>query len=772
MMPTEVERLFRKLVRHDPAPHQTACAEALGRGKPVILCAPTGSGKSEAVWIPFLSLRGRELPHRMIHVLPLRALANQLARRLAGYACAWDPSLRVETVHGQRPHSVLFYADAIVATLDQVVCSYACAPLSLGVRFGNIPAGAIPGSLLVFDEVHTFEPLLGLQTALTLARRAGECKMPFVVMSGTLPQTFLTELSEELGACLIEAEDRLSPAQRPRRVTLRIEPTHLTPEIVLEYAAFYTKTIVVANTVSRALQLYEGLRSRVPGQCLLVHSRFNEMDRARKEQQIERLFGKDALSERALLVATQVVEVGLDISCDLLVTELAPSDALVQRLGRCARWGGNGLGIIFNQLENPWPYDTELLEATAAALTKYGVDGKALTWQLERNLVDEVFGPYAERWLARASGSRALASLAEANFKGNPAKAERAVRDANSVEVVLHHDPQALGEDVRRLPRCPLRLDVFQKFVQRSTARVWEVAVDRGAVDEYRVRVEIQPVRPNALAPGGLYVIHPEHASYDGEFGLRLGEPGVSAEPVVFPPRKSHAARLDDTSGMELWVDHAVRVVKVWDEVILARESKAVAMLADLVGWFESRLRNWVRLLLVLHDLGKLTAEWQRAIRYGLRPPLDDDELLARRGGGHLPSLPPHATVSAWIATPVLSRLVEPELQEILVVPSLGAIAHHHSIRSERTPPFTMHPRWYEAVKQGLALTGFQLDREDFNTVPPAGTGTLNLGLSFLSSRQYTSYVLLSRWVRLSDWAASGGGEDAIHRFEEWFRDL
>jgi len=772
-MPKEVESLFRRLVRHDPAPHQMACAEALGKCKPVILCAPTGSGKSEAVWIPFLALRGRELPHRMIHVLPLRSLANQLARRLARYARAQDPSLRVETVHGQRPDSVLFYADAIVATLDQVVCSYACTPLSLGVRFGNIPAGAIPGSLLVFDEVHTFEPLLGLQTALTLARRAAHCKMPFVMMSGTLPKTFLTKLSEELGACLIEAEDRFSAAQGPRHVTLKIEPAHLTPEMVLKYAAACTKTIVVVNTVSRALQLYEGLRSRAPGRCLLVHSRFNERDRELKEQDIERLFGRSASDENAVLIATQVVEVGLDISCDLLVTELAPADALVQRLGRCARWGGNGLGIIFSQLENCWPYQPELLKATADALAKWRADGQELTWPLEKVLVDEVFGTYFREWVKPEAAARVLSSLAEANFRANPAKAQQAVREANSVEVALHQDPAGLGDDVLRLPRCPLRLEVLRNFLQKDTPRVWQVVVDRRPQDDYRPHIEIRQLPPNSpLTPGGFYVVDPGFASYDEEYGLRLGNRGASAQPVQIAPRSGRVPRSDESTRLEPWVDHAERAVRAWEEVILPRERNALAMLAGLLGWPEVQVLDWVRLLLVFHDLGKLTTEWQRGIRQGLRSPSSAPDLLARRGGGKLPSLPAHATVSAWISGPALCRLAGPRLMEVLVVPSLGAIAHHHSIRSDLVPPFTMHPGWYEAVSQAAKLTSLELKREDFNTQSPNGSGSLNLGLSFLSPRPYTSYVLLSRWIRLSDWAASGGGEDAIRSFEEWFRDL
>lgn len=125
----------------------------------MLLRAPTGSGKSEAVFVPFVELKGKDPPNKMIYSLPMRALVNSLHERFKKYL----PSLDIRAQHGEKPESVLFDANCIIATLDQVITSYACAPSSLGIRYGNIPAGAVASSFHVFDEVHTFEPLLGLQ---------------------------------------------------------------------------------------------------------------------------------------------------------------------------------------------------------------------------------------------------------------------------------------------------------------------------------------------------------------------------------------------------------------------------------------------------------------------------------------------------------------------------------------------------------------------------------------------------------------------------------
>jgi len=261
------EEQFKAIAGFPPADHQSACAQALQRGKSIILRAPTGSGKSESVWIPFLLSRGESLPMRMIHVLPMRALVNQLESRMSGYVKNFKGKLasqiRTAAMHGKRPESVLFYADAVFATLDQVVTSYACTPLSLSIRHGNIPAGAIPGSFLVFDEVHTFEPALGLQAVLILAERAAKMGMPFVIMSATLPRGFLSSLVDRLGSNRVEMLDgsRLQAADRPeRRVTFEVRSERLTVQHIITAAKAAKKVLVVVNTVKRAIDLFDEIR--------------------------------------------------------------------------------------------------------------------------------------------------------------------------------------------------------------------------------------------------------------------------------------------------------------------------------------------------------------------------------------------------------------------------------------------------------------------------------------------------------------------------------
>lgn len=443
------EEQFKAIAGFPPADHQSACAQALQRGKSIILRAPTGSGKSESVWIPFLLSRGESLPMRMIHVLPMRALVNQLESRMSGYVKNFKGKLasqiRTAAMHGKRPESVLFYADAVFATLDQVVTSYACTPLSLSIRHGNIPAGAIPGSFLVFDEVHTFEPALGLQAVLILAERAAKMGMPFVIMSATLPRGFLSSLVDRLGSTRVEMLDgsRLQAADRPeRRVTFEVRSERLTVQHIITAAKAAKKVLVVVNTVKRAIDLFDETRRELTkdwnGRILLAHSRFYDDDRQTKENEIDSLLGKQPVDDRCVMIATQVVEVGLDISCDVLLTEMAPIDTLIQRAGRCARWGGPGQVLAFAMLETKRPYDDRLVDDTVEALESYREVSKELTWEEEKALVDKVLDPYFKSWVEPDAAGRVLASLADATFTGDSTKAEKTVRDTLSVEVGIH----------------------------------------------------------------------------------------------------------------------------------------------------------------------------------------------------------------------------------------------------------------------------------------------------------------------------------------------
>ncbi len=153
------------------------------------------------------------------------------------------------------------------------------------------------------------------------------------------------------------------------------------------------KVLVVVNTVDKAIELYETLADTAKAsskEAICYHSRYIKKDRAKKEQEI---FDLDKLNEGGLLIATQVVEVSLDIDFDILYTENAPIDAIIQRAGRVnrKRQKKDTKVIIFDHYEiSEKIYDVpNILKNTYSEFVK--VDNHRLSEKKLNELVDIVY---------------------------------------------------------------------------------------------------------------------------------------------------------------------------------------------------------------------------------------------------------------------------------------------------------------------------------------------------------------------------------------------
>lgn len=137
-------------------------------------------------------------------------------------------------------------------------------------------------------------------------------------------------------------------------------------------------SLVVCNTVERACATFDALRAQAPHQSAeLVHSRFRPAERSAWTTSFLSRASCVTGADR-IIVATQVVEAGVDISAGVVVTELAPWPSLVQRFGRCARYGGRGTCLVVDRgrEENDiLPYTAEELEASWTALSRLNEEG-------------------------------------------------------------------------------------------------------------------------------------------------------------------------------------------------------------------------------------------------------------------------------------------------------------------------------------------------------------------------------------------------------------
>ncbi len=351
---------------------------------PLLLKAPTGSGKTEAILAPFLSQfidNDFYIAPRMIYVLPARVLVNNVAERIKKYAQQISPHISVEVQHGDVPNSPFFIADIVVTTLDQFLYGFARASRQVG-RHLDIPAGSIASSVIVFDEAHMYRDGFTFSIMRALMEILHKSHIPFVIMTATMPESLERSLFESIPLSDNQKVTGNITMASNLKITFEDNPLYLndnvniTEEILNKISK--QKTLIVVNQVKRAQKIYEEVKSRLglnDNQIVLLHSRFTKTHRKSHEDKALSLIphkdeGKIIIPEGAgIVVSTQVLEAGIDFSTQLLLTELAPADSLVQRAGRCARYANeSGEMIIFpveDQDREYLPYDKETMIKTS-----------------------------------------------------------------------------------------------------------------------------------------------------------------------------------------------------------------------------------------------------------------------------------------------------------------------------------------------------------------------------------------------------------------------
>ncbi|MFK0293904.1 type I-E CRISPR-associated protein Cse1/CasA [Streptomyces sp. NPDC090442] len=248
-------------------------------------------------------------------------------------------------------------ASFAVATIDQVLFA------GLKTRHLALRHLAVAGKVVVIDEVHAYDAYMGRYLDRVLEWLAAY-RVPVVLLSATLPaerrRALVAAYAGSVGAEVEAAADAypLITAVSPGHPVLSAHPAAASgrrTEVVVErleddLAVLADRlereladggcALVVRNTVDRVLETADVLRERLGNEAVTVtHSRFLAADRAAKDSDLLRRFGREGQERprRHVVVASQVVEQSLDVDFDLLVTDLAPVDLVLQRMGRLHR---------------------------------------------------------------------------------------------------------------------------------------------------------------------------------------------------------------------------------------------------------------------------------------------------------------------------------------------------------------------------------------------------------------------------------------------------
>ena len=806
--------------------YQIQVSQHLQSGRSVILQAPTGAGKTLAALWPYLEAwdRGnaRFFPRKCIYSVPMRTLANQFVDEIQKLTendmiLAENPTISIHT--GEHPNDPKFESDLIFTTIDQTLSSFLGIPYSLSLGQSNLNAGAVASSYLIFDEFHLFPPQ-ALATTLQMLKMLNGIT-PFLLMTATFSQTMLAELSNTLNAVVVTQGkgkidfQSLPSQQKERRYHTVNHP--ITAEDVL--AQHKTRSIAICNTVQRAQDLYTALKEIAPEgvEIKLLHSRFYKEDRTQKEEWLRREFGKDKNEytvESAILVATQVIEVGLDITSESLHTELAPANAVLQRAGRCARYSGEKGNVFIYRLpekENKngemepqyAPYHTDgQKELCKKTWTTFAVqNGNRFTFIEEQDLLSDVHGERDRQVLqelqAGQSGHRK--KMQDAMARQEYRLASDLIRDVNNINIIVHPDPNADTDPTHPSKlKNPWRWQSFGLFagsVYGAFDTLQELADDIGhddwtmmflhqkspeGLEEWETaeeRYEWLPVTDRNQLRGALLVaVHPRLAQYSSETGFQLGVD--SGKNWCVPERKKTPRRGDRrfTFHRETYLEHITGLHKAyqykWDGDGTLRQA-----LKDDMAYTFSRyeqqnelsagtMDTLARFIIAGHDLGKLGKKWQDWAHNWqelsqIHNPAPPDEMLAHTDyDGSIAQRelqkkqgkrPPHAAESAYaLRKPAFCAAGR---NPNLTRAALTAIARHHTA-THQGHVTAFQPASGAQTALESAFSQADIDSSLLTTV----TWTFSdddLANMFIESDKVTSqvipYFLLVRVLRLAD---------------------
>lgn len=330
---------------YNDRPFHKSCEIADGH---ILAIAPTGAGKTEAA---LLWATNRE-PAKILFLMPTMVTSNSLYERMSKYyftarecglihsgadtyfAQQDDDNTRDDLRWDLRRFKA-FMAPVMVSTVDQMLTS--------GFNIGPWcqKEWALVGSRVIIDEIHAYQPYtLGLITAAIEKIKLLGGKV--CLMSATMPNF----LREHFGAVLevpapIVAEELMN-RQKCRWQYTEANIDELT-DAVQGHLQQGRKIAIVFNTVRAAQEAYRKWRAILgKGKILCYHSQFIMRDRQIKENLLMQKDAKGRPVHFDLVIATQAIEVSLDISFDIMYSECAPLDSLIQRAGRCNRYAAEG----------------------------------------------------------------------------------------------------------------------------------------------------------------------------------------------------------------------------------------------------------------------------------------------------------------------------------------------------------------------------------------------------------------------------------------------
>lgn len=310
---------------------------AKNKERNVILKAQTGLGKTEAGFLWIGNGKG-------FFTLPLKSATNSIFERLTNQIISTENKRKIGLLHSNFKDVYIENYDGNESEILKYITSTRQFSLPIAIctidqlfDFVFKAAGfemklaTLSYSKIVIDEIQMYSPELTGYLLFGL-KQITEFGGKFSVITATFPPV-LNHFLKKLKIDFIESENFIEDKIRH---SVKVLDEEMNAEFIdkIYQKNKNLKILVVCNTIKKANEIYEKLNETKNVNINLIHSRFINSDRKKKEEEI---FEFASSTESGIWIGTQVIEVSLDIDFDILITELSDLNGLFQRMGRCYR---------------------------------------------------------------------------------------------------------------------------------------------------------------------------------------------------------------------------------------------------------------------------------------------------------------------------------------------------------------------------------------------------------------------------------------------------
>ncbi len=377
--------------------HQLLCSQTTGN---VILTASTGSGKTESAML-WLERQIQEYGQgRVFYLLPFTASINAMYERLSSNENGFGNE-KVGMLHGKLQNYLYDYLDDVqyssftkkeeigkiknkfktIYTPLKVITPFQLLKHLFGLKGFEQGIFEWIGGYFIFDEIHAYSPEVFAQIKVLLEFVVKHLHGKVFIMTATMPSFFKKELEDAIGIFTpIAADEKLYQSFNRHKIILKDGLLSENILLIENDLKLGKKVLVVCNTVVQAQNVFNQLSLFVDN-AVLLHGAFTGEDRTIHERKLKKGENNNE-NPIKLLVGTQAIEVSLDIDYDVIYTEPAPIDALIQRFGRVNRKREKGIcPVIVFKIANEkdkFIYNQEIVLRTIAVLNQIAGIGSGI----------------------------------------------------------------------------------------------------------------------------------------------------------------------------------------------------------------------------------------------------------------------------------------------------------------------------------------------------------------------------------------------------------